>query len=402
MNNLTLPSVHSVHRLLKPAAEIAQFDSPDGGIDHFLYEEYTSKTRNIKRSVYYALKPYIPRSFQIALRRKYVEAQKKQTFPAWPIEDVITKRVDAYEMTLVENSPREEIHRISYWPNNCHFAFAITHDVEWDSGLRHATSLLEIEKRLGFVSVWNLVPERYPIDWKIVDSLREAGNEIGIHGLKHDGRLFQSKKMFLSRLAKIQDYANTWGAVGFRSPSTIRNAEWMMDMKFEYDSSFPDTDPYEPQPGGCCSPWPYFLGDMVELPITMPQDHTLYEILKYPDLALWEFKVAWLQKVGGLVLINVHPDYMMSDVRLRQYENFLLWMKEQSGMWHALPKDISQWWRDRDKSNLVASGRTIKVEGPAATRASVLRVYKGDNNIAREIIFDNRQYTAKHCPDFQY
>ena len=385
MSNIIHSSnAHSIHRLLKPSSEVTQHDSPNGGIDCFLLEEYASKGGNMKRSVYYALKPYIPRFLQLALRRRYVDAQKKQTFPAWPIEEAVTTRVDAYEKTLAESAPSEQFHRISYWPCGCRFAFAITHDVEWDSGLRHAPALLEIENRMGFISSWNLVPERYPIDWKIVDTIRDAGNEIGIHGLKHDGRLFQSKKTFISRLTKIQEYASAWGAVGFRSPSTLRNSEWMMAMGFEYDSSFPDTDPYEPQPGGCCSPWPYFLGSMVELPLTMPQDHTLFEILNHTNLDSWHEKVTWLQKVGGLVLINVHPDYMMSIDRLRQYENFLSWMKEQSGMWHALPKDIARWWRDRDKSNLVASGGTWQVEGPAAAQASILRVYTRDNSIVRE------------------
>jgi peptidoglycan/xylan/chitin deacetylase (PgdA/CDA1 family) len=385
-NNTYASDMHSVHRLLKPSSDVVQQANPNGGINCFLLEEYASTHGKMARSAYYALKPLMPRFLQLALRRRYVEVQKTQVFPAWPIEEVVIARVEAYETTLAEQSPSGMFHRISYWPHGCRFAFAITHDVEWDSGLRHAPALLEIEKRLGFTSSWNLVPERYPIDWKIVDVLREAGNEIGIHGLKHDGRLFQSKRRFFSRLVKIQEYANAWGAAGFRSPSTLRNAEWMTAMEFEYDSSFPDTDPYEPQPGGCCSPWPYFLGNMVELPLTMPQDHTLYEILKHTDLGVWYEKVPWLEKVEGLVLINVHPDYMISDGRLRQYEDFLSWMKEQSGMWNALPKDIAQWWRDRDKSNLVTTGGAWEVEGPAAERASVLRVYTHGNSIVRETI----------------
>jgi hypothetical protein len=52
----------------------------------------------------------------------------------------------------------------------------------------------------------------------------------------------------------------------------------MASLPFEYDSSYPDTDPFEPQPGGCCSWLPYFNGPLVELPITLPQDHTLFVI----------------------------------------------------------------------------------------------------------------------------
>ena len=146
----------------------------------------------------------------------------------------------------------------------------------------------------------------------------------------------------------------------------------MKVMNFEYDSSFPDTDPYEPQPGGSCSVWPYFLGSMVELPLTMPQDHTLYEILGHTDLGVWDQKADWLERVGGLVLVNVHPDYMTTDRRLRQYEDFLLRMKQRANMWHALPKEIARWWRDRDASTLEIRNGEPAITGPVAGRAAVV------------------------------
>ena len=58
-------------------------------------------------------------------------------------------------------------------------------------------------------------------------------------------------------------------------------------LGFDYDSSSPDTDPFEPQSGGCCSWWPFFNGKLVELPITLVQDHTLFVILRRPDEQLW-------------------------------------------------------------------------------------------------------------------
>jgi hypothetical protein len=88
----------------------------------------------------------------------------------------------------------------------------------------------------------------------------------------------------------------------------MRNVEWVPELKFEYDSSFPDTDPYEPQPGGCCSIWPYFISNLLELPMTMPQDHTLFEILQHKDISVWKIKADWIEAKGGMVLINVHPD----------------------------------------------------------------------------------------------
>jgi hypothetical protein len=360
--------------LLKVASGLEHRLCSDEPLERYLHEGYAEDSAAWKRRVYYTLKPLIPRVMQISLRQRYVASQEARRFPSWPIETRIPDLVAGSVRNALQRNGHAPLFAIAPWPARTRFAFCITHDVEWDTGLRRAPALVEVEQRVGVVSSWNLVPERYPIDWGIVDQLRNAGGEIGIHGLKHDGRLFQSKSIFLSRLEKIEKYAHEWGAVGFRSPSCLRNAEWMQVMRFEYDSSFPDTDPYEPQPGGCCCVWPYFLGTMVELPLTMPQDHTLYEILGHKDLTLWDRKADWLERVGGLVLINVHPDYITSDERLRQYEDFLRRMKQREGMWHALPKDIAKWWRARDASTLVMHDGKPAVVGPVADRAAVVRL----------------------------
>jgi len=268
--------------ILKPLE--GDFTPPLGeeDIDRYLFERYIEQGGSWKRKLYYAVKPLVPRAVQIALRRRYLETQAQTTFPSWPIEPVVVNTLQAFKRRQL--AARSAFHWIGFWPKGYHFACVITHDVEWDTGLRRAPDLLRLEQTLGFHSSWNLVPERYPIDMSIVEDLRAHGSEIGIHGLRHDGRLFQSLSLFRTRMEKINAYARDWKAVGFRSPSTLRNADWMTEMSFVYDSSFPDTDPYEPQPGGCCTIWPYFLGKMVELPMTMPQDHTLFEIHQMTDI----------------------------------------------------------------------------------------------------------------------
>ena len=119
-------------------------------------------------------------------------------------------------------------------------------------------------------------------------------------------RLFRDRGTS-SALPRIRRHLGL-GRSGFRSPATHRNAEWMRELGAGYDSSFPDTHPFDPQPGGCCSILPYFLGDLVELPITLPQDHTLFEILREPDRALAR-QGGWIAEHGGLVNVLVHPDY---------------------------------------------------------------------------------------------
>ena len=379
-------AAHHLQSLLKLEEGVDYSVPIRENIEDYLYERYARDSQGWKRKAYYFAKPLIPRRIQLALRKKYADIQAQARFPAWPIEPILVESVREYMRCVVEQSEMKEIHRIAPWPERKHFAFAITHDVEWDAGLRNAPKLAEIEKKLGFVSSWNIVPERYPIDWAIVEKLRSEGCEIGVHGLKHDGKLFQSRRIFENRVRKINQYAKEWGAVGFRSPSTLRNVEWMPELEFEYDSSFPDTDPYEPQAGGCCSIWPFFIKNLVELPITMPQDHTLYEVLGHQDISIWKEKADWIATNSGLILIDVHPDYMSSEKRLQFYESFLSYVKNKNGMWHALPREIVRWWRERDSSSLRKNNASYIVEGPASPRASIMRTSLANGTITDQFL----------------
>ena len=172
---------------------------------------------------------------------------------------------------------------------------------------------------MGVRSSWNLVPKRYHVDDETVAALTSAGFEVGVHGLYHDGRDLESERMLRKRLPEIRRYAERWRAVGFRSPATNRDWSLMPLLGFDYDSSFPDTDPFEPQAGGCCSLLPYFNGDLVELPITLPQDHTLFVLLGRADEATWVEKAEAIRAIGGMALLITHPDYMCSPHRMEAY-----------------------------------------------------------------------------------
>jgi hypothetical protein len=142
--------------------------------------------------------------------------------------------------------------------------------------------------------------------------------------------------------------AERWGAVGFRAPATQRRWEWMPLLGFDYDSSYPDTDPYEPQAGGCCSSVPFFNGELVELPITVPQDHTVFEILGGEDESLWIEKIEFLRARGGMALMLTHPDYLPEGgLAFRAYERVLARYADDTTAWKALPRDVAAWWRRR-------------------------------------------------------
>jgi peptidoglycan/xylan/chitin deacetylase (PgdA/CDA1 family) len=207
--------------------------------------------------------------------------------------------------------------------------------------------MMERERRAGFRSSWNFVPERYAVSDERVRALVADGFEVGLHGLRHDGRDLESLATLQKRLPAMRSWAERWGAVGFRSPATQRGYDLIPVLGFDYDSSYPDTDPFEPQGGGCCSYLPFFNRDTVELPITLPQDHTLFELLQERDIGVWRRKAEWLADHGGLITVLVHPDYALSDERLRHYDELLTFLRGLAGGWHALPRDVARWWRAR-------------------------------------------------------
>ena len=183
---------------------------------------------------------------------------------------------------------------LDLWPGGRSWALVLTHDVETETGYNDLNLLRDIEREHGYKSSWNFVPLRYRVADEVVRGLKEEGCEVGVHGLRHDGRDLESRRMVNRRLPAIRDYAKRWDAVGFRPPATQRHWELMPLLGFDYDSSYSDTDPYEPQPGGCCTYLPYFNQEMIELPITMPQDHTLFAILQNPEGSTWVRKARLL------------------------------------------------------------------------------------------------------------
>jgi hypothetical protein len=169
----------------------------------------------------------------------------------------------------------------------------------------------------------------------------------------------------------MHENAKRWGAVGFRSPATHRTWGLMPLLGFDYDSSYPDTDPFEPQGGGCCSWWPFFNGDLVELPITLPQDHTLFAILRRDDESAWVEKASLLRDRGGMSLLITHPDYMLEPRFTALYGRFLEAFAGDDRMWHALPRDVSAWWRRRAASTVESRDGEWRVVGPASDEAAV-------------------------------
>jgi hypothetical protein len=294
--------------------------------------------------IYYLLKPLIPRRLQLWLRRQFILRKRSQYAGVWPILE----------------KAGHPIHGWPGWPDHKQFALVLTHDVDTARGQQRCQRLMELEERLGFRSAFNFVPERYPVSADLRADLVRRGFEVGVHGLNHDGKLYASRKIFADRAVKINRYLKDWNAVGFRSPAMHHNLDWLRDLHIEYDASTFDTDPFEPQPDGVETIFPFWVDGnasqrgYVELPYTLSQDFTLFVLMREKSIAIWQKKLDWIVDKGGMVLLNTHPDYMnfnggkleLEEYPGEYYRSILEYVKSKfhDCYWHALPRDIARFW----------------------------------------------------------
>jgi peptidoglycan/xylan/chitin deacetylase (PgdA/CDA1 family) len=291
-------------------------------------------------SLYYRLKPLVPRSLQIVLRRLVVKAKRKKHAGTWPILHSAGRPP--------ENWPG--------WPEQKRMAVVLTHDVESRQGTTKCRRLAELETRLGFKSSFNFAARRYHVPDVLREELENAGFEIGVHGVHHDGKLFESKKIFRQRATIINQTLKEWKAVGFRSPAMHHNLEWLHELDISYDLSTFDTDPFEPQSDGFATIFPFWVhhnasgNRYLEMPYTLVQDFTLFILMKERTTRIWREKLDWIFSKGGMVLLNAHPDYMAFDGEKNNVEtypvalylDFLEYLQSNyDGLyWHALPKEM--------------------------------------------------------------
>jgi hypothetical protein len=343
----------------------------DTAVQHNRYNDAES----IARRSYYLLRPFLPVAFRKHLQRIALKGWTKRAFPDWPVdfttEDIFEKAFGSLSQAL--NLP--EIPFIWYWPDGYSAGCVMTHDVETKAGRDFCETMMKMEMQYGVASSFELVPEqRYEVPMQLIEQIRESGCEVCVHGLNHDGNLFSSEAVFFSRARKINEYAEKWGAIGFRSPVLYRNVDWLHALKISYDMSVPNVGHLDPQPGGCCTVMPYFIGRILELPLTTIQDYSLYHILKRRSLDLWKEQTEKILGRHGLVSFIIHPDYTTARWSKQLYESlleYLTGMRVDRGLWIALPREVNDWWRHRQNMELVNENGHWRICGPQAPRARV-------------------------------
>jgi len=324
---------------------------------------------------YYLFKPLMPWPMRMALRRTRAKIRRAAFADTWPI--------DPASGDTPPNWPG--------WPGGKTFAFVLTHDVEGKRGVSRVEKLIEVEKRYGVRSSFNFVPEgEYPDPETVRQLLDREGFEVGVHGLEHDGKLYNTKAAFASKAPKIQEYLRRWNASGFRSPLMQHRLAWLHQINPDYDASTFDSDPFEPQPDGVGTIFPFWVAGRrntgyVELPYTLVQDFSLFVVLRERNIDIWKRKLDWIAARGGMALLNTHPDYMCFDgssqardeFPISRYEEFLKYAREkyEGVMWSALPREVSSFYR----ANVPLAARNTRRKVCMLTYST----YESDNRVRR-------------------
>lgn len=295
-----------------------------------------------------------PRRVRAGLGRMGRGSETREGFPSWPIEESVEAIRWAFLKSLEILHGKMEVN--AFWPEG-RFCVSLTHDVDSGRGFENIEYFREIEEGLGLKSCWYIVGGGYKKDFRVLDGLARSGNEIGLHGIKHDNRIaFLGEGKIRKRIMGAGPLIKRYSIKGFRSPSLLRSPELSRAESgiFKYDSSVPDTERFSQisPANGCCSVFPFFREGMLEIPLTVPQDACLLKI-HGPEriLEVWKEKLDWISRVGGLACINTHTDSHFSGNpgMLGVYEKLLKYMKGKRP-WFANPSGVAEWWLKRSQS----------------------------------------------------
>jgi len=353
---------------------------PTEVVENLRRELYVEDWRNGNPSsalagVYYFLRPFLSVGVRKHLQKFHLRDWDKLQFPKWPVDFSVDQLLGRLLLLLLKSNRVERIPFIWYWPEGASSCAIMTHDLESELGRNMCATLMDMNDAFRIPASFQIIPEeRYGVTGEFLNSIRQRGFEIVVHDLNHDGHLYKNREQFLERVARINSYAKEFGAEGFRAGTLYRKQLWYDALKVSYDMSIPNVAHLDPQRGGCCTVMPYFLGEILELPVTATQDYTLFQILNDYSIDLWKRQIALIMENHGLISLIVHPDYMVNARERSVYEallQHLVRLREEKGVWITTPGELNRWWRERSQMVLVENSGGWHIEGPGKERARI-------------------------------
>jgi hypothetical protein len=365
----------------------------DEVVDNLRCEFYPSSARDEKSMVhaalsamYYCVRPLLPVGVRKHLQRAHLRGWEQIPFPRWPVDRSVDDLFHLLMLLTLKSQRVERIPFIWFWPDGAPSSAIMTHDVETDLGRGFCGSLMDIDDAYGLKASFQVVPERrYEVTPAFLSSITKRGFEVAVQDLNHDGRLYKSRHQFMKRVYKINDYGRQWGANGFRAAVLYRRQEWFKALEFSYDMSVPNVAHLDPQRGGCCTVMPYFVGNLLEIPVTTTQDYTLFHILEDHKAAHWKTQIELIMEKHGLLSFIVHPDYVTTGAKREVYEALLSRLSElrrARSLWITTPGEVNRWWRQRAEMKIVEDHEGVRIEGQGSERARIAYASAADGRLA--------------------
>lgn len=363
---------------------------PTEVLDNLRYEMYVEDwheayaTSALAR-IYYVLRPLMPFGVRSYLKRLHLKGRNELQFPRWPVERSVDSLAEQLLLQSLRSSGNRETPFIWFWPEGASSCAIMTHDVETEAGRQFCSNLMDIDDSFAVKSSFQIVPEeRYEVSTQFLASIQNRGFEVVVHDLNHDGHLYRDRNEFLRRAARINLYRNQYRAEGFRAAVLYRKQKWFDALQFSYDMSVPNVAHLDPQHGGCCTVMPYFIGDIVELPVTTTQDYMLFHVLNDYTTGLWKKQTELIMEKHGLMSFIVHPDYIMGARERNVYKELLAHLaelREKKNVWITTPGEANRWWRQRAKMKIVEDNNDIRIEGQGNERARIVYASEDDGRL---------------------
>jgi hypothetical protein len=385
--------VDALDRIRSNDATVELPFDPDEVIDNLRMERYAANaagtTKNFLYHAYYAARPLMPVWFRRHLQKTRLQKSRKLPFPQWPLDCTVENLQEQLVHLALRAEDRESVPFTWFWPRSFPACAIITHDVETNEGVEFCPTLMDINDSFGIKSSFQLVPEkRYAFTDQVLHRIKDRGFEINVHDLNHDGHLYSDREEFLRRAAKINQYARAFGANGFRAGAMYRNLDWYDAFEFSYDMSVPTVGHLEAQGGGCCTVRPYFIGNILQLPLTTTQDYSLFHILGEYSIDLWKRQVDAIIAKNGLISFIVHPDYIIEKKARQTYTSLLAYLAQlrtEGKLWIARPGEVAQWWRERSQMRLVEHAGLWNVAGSGSERSRVAYAFASESGVTYQL-----------------
>ena len=354
-NTLVIPSA-SEHGARLELSENMALLSQDIVRDYY---RILNETLSVRSSIFFSILTGLPISYEKAprqIRNLFMSSVARKLGNDKRPLFKYTLQLDFLRSILVRAIEKlsKRVLQKKIW-NGRKYACLLTHDIDSREGLREARVLKRMEDRYDLPSAWYIPSAHFRLDSPTIRELANNG-EIGSHDTRHDGRLARlSREKMMERLSssrRVLSKCAGCAVEGFRAPLLQHNLgimDALMSVGYSYDTSIPTWEPKHPstmKPQGIGTVFPMIINGVVEVPVTLPQDHQMMHVLNYGPkgtITIWKQSMNATKEMGGLCVFLVHPEYELAHSKnIRVYEDLLSTIKTDHDSWTALPRDISK------------------------------------------------------------